>query len=187
MTTRQRILTHLKKTHSASAREMARALNLSAPNVRHHLGVLVADGRVTVLRQRAAGRGRPVKVYGLAPALEGDNLAALVEALLTESSVQMDALAKRLLDADAFSGQPAAKRLALIVEKLNAMKYQARWEAGAEGPRVIFGRCPYAAVIEGHPELCRMDASLLENALEKKVRQLGKIEKAQGTCVFATM
>ncbi len=46
MTTRQRILSHLKKTRAASAREIARALNLSAPNVRHHLGVLASDGRV---------------------------------------------------------------------------------------------------------------------------------------------
>jgi predicted ArsR family transcriptional regulator len=65
------------------------------------------------------------------------------------------------------------------------MHYQARWEAGADGPRVLFGRCPYAAVIEGHPELCQMDVSLLGNALGREVRQLGKIEKAQGLCVFA--
>jgi predicted ArsR family transcriptional regulator len=147
--------------------------------------MLASDGRVNVLYQRAEGRGRPVKVYGLSPALAGDNLAALAAALLEESTIQIEALAKHLLDAGAFAGQPVAKRLALVAEKLNPMHYHSRWEAGAEGPRVIFGRCPYAVVIEKHPELCRMDASLLENVLGKEVRQLAKIEKAQGMCVFA--
>ena len=73
----------------------------------------------------------------------------------------------------------------MLIEKLNEMHYQSRWEAGADGPRVIFGRCPYAAVIEGHPELCQMDANLLENMFGREVRQLGRIEKAQGLCVFA--
>ena len=41
ITARQKVLAHLKKTRAASAREIARALNMSAPNVRHHLSVLV--------------------------------------------------------------------------------------------------------------------------------------------------
>jgi predicted ArsR family transcriptional regulator len=71
-----------------------------------------------------------------------------------------------------------------LVEKLNEMHYQSRWEAGAEGPRVLFGRCPYAAVIEKHPELCRMDVNVLGNALGRELKQLGKIEKGMGICVF---
>ncbi len=46
ITARQKVLAHLKKTRAASAREIARALNMSAPNVRHHLSVLCSDGRV---------------------------------------------------------------------------------------------------------------------------------------------
>ena len=46
LTARQKVLAHLKKTRSASAREIARALKMSAPNVRHHLSVLCSDGRV---------------------------------------------------------------------------------------------------------------------------------------------
>lgn len=189
MTTRQRILNHLKKTSDSSAREIARALNLSAPNVRHHLGVLAADGRVTVLREHSEGRGRPVKVYGLSSALEGDNLSALTEALLAEAggTIEWDAVARRILGAAEPSNLPVAARLRLLVDKLNERHYRARWEAGAEGPRVIFGRCPYAAVIEAHSELCQMDVSLLGKFLRRDVRQLAKIEKGQGMCVFAMM
>lgn len=188
MSTRQRILNHLKKTRAASAREIARALNLSAPNVRHHLGVLASDGRVDVAAVSGRGeRGRPEKFFALSQAALGDNLSALTEALLAVAGpgLKVESLARHILDGNQFVNLPISKRLALLIEKLNEMHYQSRWEAGADGPRVIFGRCPYAAVIEGHPELCQMDVSLLGNVLGKEVRQLGKIEKAQGSCVFA--
>lgn len=186
-TSRQKILTHLKKTRSASAREIARALKLSAPNVRHHLSVLCSDGRVemTAIRNRE-GRGRPEKVYSLSQAALGDNLSALAEAILTEAgaTLSMEAVASRILDASQFTGQSMNKRLALLVEKLNEMHYQARWEAGAEGPRVIFGRCPYARVIDGHPEVCRMDHVILQIVFAKRVQPMRRGDDVSGVCPF---
>ena len=187
-TSRQKILTHLKKTRSASAREIARALKLSAPNVRHHLSVLCSDGRVEMISiHNREGRGRPEKVYSLSAAALGDNLSALAEAVLTEAgkTLNMEAVASHILDAKQFAGHPINKRLALLVEKLNEMHYQARWEAGAGGPRVIFGRCPYARVIEGHPEICTMDAALLQKTLARPVSVLKKNEApVRGLCPF---
>lgn len=187
-TSRQKILTHLKKTRSASAREIARALKLSAPNVRHHLSVLCSDGRVemTSIHNRE-GRGRPEKVYSLSEAALGDNLSALAEAVLTVagSSLSMEAVASLILDESQFAGLSMNRRLALIVEKLNEMHYQARWEAGPSGPRVLFGRCPYARVIEGHPEICTMDTALLRNSLARDILPLKKNEMpAKGMCPF---
>ncbi len=187
-TSRQRILTHLKKTRSASAREIARALKLSAPNVRHHLSVLSSDGRVemTAVHSRE-GRGRPEKVYSLSEAALGDNLSALAEAILTEagSTLSMEAVASLILDESQFAGQSMNRRLALLIEKLNEMHYQARWEAGAGGPRVLFGRCPYARVIDAHPEICTMDTALLQKTLARPVSALKKNETlVKGLCPF---
>jgi len=187
-TARQKVLAHLKKIRAASAREIARALKMSAPNVRHHLSVLCSDGRVefTAVNNRE-GRGRPEKMYSLSQAALGDNLSALTNALLTEagSGVNVEALASHILKSSQFANLPVAKRLVLLVEKLDEMHYQARWEAGAEGPRVILGRCPYAKVIDGHPELCKMDASLLENVLGRPVSQSLKNEVVgHGHCPF---
>ena len=187
-TSRQKILTHLKKTRSASAREIARALKLSAPNVRYHLSVLCSDGRVemTAIHNRE-GRGRPEKVYSLSEAALGDNLSALAEAILivAGSTLKMEAVASLILDESQFAGQSMNKRLALLVEKLNEMHYQARWEAGAGGPRVLFGRCPYARVIEAHPEICTMDVALLQKTLARPVSALKKNEtKVKGMCPF---
>jgi predicted ArsR family transcriptional regulator len=187
MTTRQKVLAHLYKTGTASVREISRALKMPAANARHHLRVLVSDGRLemTSLRVRE-GRGRPEKVYAIPRAALGNNLSALSEALLTEagSSVRMDALAKRLAGESNIKSQPIARRLNLLVEKLNQMNYHARWEAGAGGPRIIFGHCPYAAIISKRPELCKMDVALLKELFGDEFEQIAKIEKFQGLCVF---
>ena len=116
----------------------------------------------------------------------GENLSRLTDALLTEagSHALMEALAKRLAAESNFANDPPAKRLNLVVEKLNQMNYHARWEAAAEGPRLIFGHCPYAAIIERHPELCLMDAALLETLMGQTAHQLTTIRNGSKSCVF---
>jgi predicted ArsR family transcriptional regulator len=187
-TARQKVLAHLKKTRSASAREVARALDMSTPNVRHHLGVLVSDGRAEVNTvYQHGGRGRPEKVYSLSQAALGDNLSVLAGALLDEK-INLEAIGERIALSQGLVGlanQPMAKLLSALVDKLNEMHYQARWEAGAEGPRVILGRCPYAKVIDAHPELCKMEVALLEKAIGRPVLRSARSELiGHGLCPF---
>lgn len=188
ITARQKVLAHLKKTRAASAREIARALKMSAPNVRHHLSVLRSDGRVEfVAVNNREGRGRPENLYALSQAALGDNLSALASALLTEAGkkLNLDAVAGHILDPTQFTNLPVTKQLVLLVEKLNEMHYQARWEAGAQGPQVTFGRCPFAKIIASHLELCQMDRSMLEKALSRPIEQFSKSElHAYGICPF---
>ena len=187
-TARQKVLTYLNKSRTASAREIARSLRMSAATVRHHLRVLAADGRLELSSVRGRdGRGRPEKIYSLPRAALGTNLAALSEALLAEAGpgIRMELLAKQLAKVDNFAGQPLAKRLNLTVERTNGMNYHARWEAGSEGPRVVFSHCPYAAIIEKHPELCKMDEALLKDLVGQAARQILKIGKeGSSVCVF---
>lgn len=187
---RQKILNHLKKNRFASAREIARALRLSAPNVRHHLSVLSSDGRVEVIAVRGVeSRGRPEKLYSLSQASRGDNLSLLVQTLLTsppDPNQTGAEMARRLGMTDLPSTAILAKRLTLLVERLNESHYQAHWEAGAQGPRLLFGRCPYARVIEGRAEICKMDASMLKTALGRSVDAAPRSERAiqQDACPF---
>src|SRR5688572_813531 len=187
ITARQKVLTYLIKTRMASVREISRALKMPAANVQHHLRVLVSDGRLkTSTVVKGEKRGRPEKVYSLPRAVLGDNLSALSDALLTETSLQvrMETLARHMAGDSNFMDQPLAKRLNLLIEKLNQMNYHARWEAGLEGPRVIFGHCPYAAIIEKHPELCVMDVALLEKLMGQSAKQLTTIRDGSKSCVF---
>jgi len=161
---------------------------MSAATVRHHLRVLASDGRLEMESARGSeGRGRPEKVYSIPRAALGDNLSALAEALLTEAglSVRVEALAKRLAGESDFKSQPIAKRLTLVVEKLNQMNYHAKWEAGAAGPRIVFDHCPYATIVKSHPELCRMDTEMLSNLLGRVVDSELKPEtQRSGVCPF---
>lgn len=140
---------------------------------------------MTTVRNRD-GRGRPEKVYSLSEAALGDNVSALAKALLSEagSNIKMEALAHLILDGRQFAGQSMNKRLVLLIEKLNEMHYQARWEAGSGGPRVIMGRCPYTRVIDGHPQICKMDEALLSSALERTVSPVRRTESQPGLCPF---
>jgi predicted ArsR family transcriptional regulator len=188
ITARQKILAHFKRTRSASAREIARALNMSAPNVRHHLGILVSDGRLDLDSVHQHGeRGRPEKMYSLSQSTLGDNLSVLADALLREK-VDLQAVGERIVQSQGLAviaNQVMPKRLALLIDKLNEMHYQARWEAGAEGPRVIFGRCPFAKIIERHPELCKVDETMLEMSLGRPIASFTKSEtNARGSCPF---
>ena len=182
----------MKRNRSASSREVARALQMTPANARHHFGILAADGRVEVVSQRQEGRGRPEKVYRLAGTLVGDNLSVLADALLTEADgkVEIEAIGLRIAGESAATGQSLMRRLAATVDRLNAMHYQARWEAGAEGPRIILGHCPYSTIIDTHPELCQVDRTLLATLLGGSVQQTAKLERSAGGlpfCAFVLM
>lgn len=187
-TSRQKVLVYFGKARTASAREISRALKMSAATVRHHLRVLTADGRLEMAAVRGRdARGRPEKIYSLPRSALGDNLAALSDALLTESGsqVSMEALAERLAGENSSTSHSLVKQLNLTVEKLNQMNYHAHWEAGAEGPRILFGHCPYASILEKHPELCRMDQAMLQKLTRHPARQIFRTGKEGSTvCVF---
>jgi len=133
-------------------------------------------------------RGRPEKLYSLSQSALGDNLSVLADALLREK-VDLRAVGERIAQSQglaAISNQSMPKRLALLIDKLNEMHYQARWEAGAEGPRIIFGRCPFSKIIEQHPGLCKVDATLLEISLGRPISEFTKSESGlRGSCPFA--
>lgn len=196
-TTRLRILDHLRKQQTASALDLSRALGMTRANIRHHMVVLEANDLVEVVAQRRQGRGRPEHIYGLSRRVLGDGLDELSSALLEEwlgglpereREAALRSVAGRL--GRGFAGAvpgPLPKRLTEAVRFLNTLHYQARWEAGAAGARFVLGHCPFSAIIEKHPELCQVDAFLLEGCLGQAVVQTAKLEKmGQGLpqCVF---
>ena len=195
-TSRQKVLVYLKKNRAVSAAQIGRALKMSAANARHHLSVLCSDGRVSVIGEtRRDGRGRPVKLYGLSENLLGNNLAFLADELLneflkrlspTKRADALQTLAHRMTLANKTTETLGiSKKLAQTIENLNQLNYQARWEAGAEGPRILFGHCPYAAIIGKHPELCQMDAELLNTYMDQPARQIAKIKRdGSPVCIF---
>jgi predicted ArsR family transcriptional regulator len=195
--TPSKIIEYLRKNKAATAEELSRNLNMTGANVRHHLVLMKGEGRITILGQRKEGKGRPIFVYGLTDRELGTGLRQLVESMLEtciensrveDQDTLLDMLAKNLAAKNpVMAGMSASRRLGQVVDRLNELHYQAQWEAGATGARVILGHCPYAEIIERHPELCRMDVFLLAEQTGMKVRQLSKLERGRtGTrrCIF---
>jgi len=192
--TRQRILDHLKHHGSASARQLAHAFGMTPANLRRHLGILQARGLLAALEPRPPeGRGRPEQLYALTSNAQSDNLKQLSSALLEQSrgrgqEARLKQLAVRLLGGFQAPVGNITQRLVAAVQRLAPLGYRPRWEARPNRPQVVFGHCPYAAIIAEHPELCRMDAHMLEALLATPVEQITKLQPGpQGTpqCVFA--
>jgi predicted ArsR family transcriptional regulator len=167
----------------------------SGANIRHHLSILVSNDVIEIVGKRKEGRGRPKQVYGLSRRVLGDGLDVLSENLLEmwkeslpEEKLEevLKSLATRLAGPFEFGGSEL-KRVERTVEKMNGLRYHARWEAGAAGARIILGHCPYAAIILKHPELCQMDGLLLETTLGAPVKQITKLQissKGLPFCAF---
>ena len=187
--TRQHILDTLDQRGGASAQQLAQAFGMTAANLRRHLAILQSRGLVTIAnRGKGGGRGRPERVYTLASPAQGAGLEPLARALLALTpESQLEDLAERML-----SSQPAAtgqltQRLVAAVQRLSQLNYRAHWEAKPEGPELVLGRCPYAAIIADHPELCQMDAFMLQSLSGNPVEQTAKLQAGpQGLpqCVF---
>jgi predicted ArsR family transcriptional regulator len=195
LTTRLRILDHIRKYQTASVRELSHLMGMTGANIRHHLAVLESNDLIEIVGQRKEARGRPMHIYGLSRRVLGDGLDKLAGTLLDVwlggaadeiREAGLRSVAERLAGV-AEDKAPVMKRLVRVVERLNELHYQARWEASAAGPRLILGHCPYAAIVADHPELCRMDAFLLETRLGWSIEQTAKLylsDKGLPFCAF---
>ncbi len=180
-------------------------------NARHHLAILEAEGLVTVVGQRLAhGKGRPAYIYRPSGQLASHNFDRLCAALLEEISFSnpmglqnevLDRLASSIINnlkMKQVTGEPAiiertatsthlSQRLYWTISQINQMNYQARWEARADAPHIIFNHCPYKAILSHHPELCQLDTWLLEHVLGVAVEQVAKLAQDQRglhLCIF---
>lgn len=191
-TSRKLILDYLHQKPLTTAAELSRALKMTPANVRHHLRVLIEEGAVEVAeRGPSRGRGRPTLLFALTQQSQSHYLDGLAHVLLKmhldersgeERSLALQQIARFLAASE--EHQTAAQqahlpgslthRLYQAVQRLNQMGYQARWEAHSQAPRLLLGHCPYAAILPEHPELCQMDAHLLERLLGASVTQTKK-------------
>jgi predicted ArsR family transcriptional regulator len=194
-TSRQQILEYIMAQRATTAADLSQALHMTKANARHHLAILKEQGLVEVVGERPSrGKGRPARVFAPSKRSMGENLDLLSSALLLEVNQGqgegghlevMARLAQRLAAAMSVEGSPGSggaggsltQRLYRVVQHLNRHHYQARWEAHSQAPRVILGHCPYAAILEEHPELCQVEAFLLEELLGSEVEQVDKLAR----------
>ena len=163
-------------------------MQMTPANARHHLKILVEQGVVSQVGERTAKNqpGRPEKIYCLTETLRQNNLGLLASLLLlaikksnapAEMEQQLQELAGNMVEIAGGEASPRSlgSRLVQAMQKLNHLHYQARWEARPGAPDIYFGLCPYQEIIADHPELCRMDAIILQRLTGQAVEQIAKL------------
>ena len=192
--TRQQIVDLLSKQDQANAAEISRALSVTQADVRYHLARMLEEGLIIVGKPKFSGRrGRPARRYSLALKSKQDNFDILTRAWLRSMQEKYTQQEKGQflvniagqIPGEFKPGGSLGKRLVQAVDQLNQQHYQARWEAHADAPRVMFDRCPFAALRPEFPELCTLDTYLLENLLDENVSQVeSSAHLADGFCQF---
>jgi predicted ArsR family transcriptional regulator len=192
--TRQRILEILDNRPGITAAELSRALQLTQADIRHHLSNMVAEGLVTSSGQQKTGRrGRPARRFSLSASVHKDNFDLLSSALLNtalhslspnQQSTYLEQVASRLVPSEKTKG-PLSQRLVKVINHLNDLGYQSRWEAHSDAPRIIFERCPFAKLRIKHPELCRLDAKQIAQLSAEPVTLVeSNAHLDDGFCLF---
>jgi predicted ArsR family transcriptional regulator len=195
--TRQHILDYLKAQRSASAQELSLVFGMTRANLRHHLKKLQAASLVEIINERhQPGRGRPEQIYALSGETKRDQTHGLANALLAEMAnpvppkrerTRLKRLALRLIGKISQPDGNLTQRLVTAAKTLSEKGYQPRWEARPGGPEIVLGKCPYSKLVAEHPQLCQMDAYLIQHLLDEKVKQTSKLEpgpEGLPQCVF---
>jgi DeoR family transcriptional regulator, suf operon transcriptional repressor len=197
--TREKILNLLRKNGQVAVSDLAAMLGITHIAVRHHLNALQNENLVEA-REEHHGIGRPRMQYRLTETamernpskyftltnmlleqLKQQLPAEMVERFFTDIASQMaDDLRAKL------AGLPLEQRLERLVELLEQEGYVARVESvGPDQYRLTELTCPYRKISLHHPEVCRLDESLISGALGASVAQESCLRTGSTTCTFA--
>lgn len=186
--TRQMILEHLEKQPYACAEDLALLLAKTRANIQYHLKQMEREGLLVPVHPPTSprsDRGRPRAYFALSQGERPTNLGLLAEGLLDlylkqnitpeDYEKNIARLAQWILSLPSGSSSYTS-RLNRLVKELSLRGYQARWEAHASGPEIVFRNCPYAPLLPHHPELCQMDLLILQTNLGTAITQKSQIQ-----------
>lgn len=174
--TRGRVLARLRQAPATIA-ELADALDLSANAVRSHLTALERDGLVTIEQRRSAGVGKPAHEYRLtadAGSITPKAYDTLLGLVLDSAQEQGGAkgyaqilrgVVNRLAGSERRSAGGFDARLAETRALLASVGAEVSVERTGKRLRLRGSDCPLAAVVPGHPELCKVLAAVIARRL----------------------
>lgn len=191
------IIAYLTHNQVGSAAEMAGSLRVTLPDIRYHLKILEKENAVIrVYHHNPNSRGRPKIYYRLAPnnpptAISHLLIAALSSFFDDSQSESMECrlrlLAEKMVTPIHHSVK-GPKRITETINQLNAMKFQAHWEARPTGPQIFLTNCPYAGLLASLPQLCEIDRLMIKTLIEMDIQQISKIElnsTSRSACIFS--
>lgn len=195
--TRERILQTLLTSHRSTINDLALAVGINGISVRHHLTNLQADGLVTYEEERH-GVGRPRLVYLLTEkGLEHfptrylrltNRLLDQLRETLTQPFVDQifEQMAARLLSGYSNKIQTLStyEKLELIKQLLSAEGFTIEWEKKGNQFLIHEITCPYYHIGKSHPEVCKLDQTLISTVLSIPVEKISCVLRGDTHCTY---
>ena len=179
--TRGQIITLLRRS-SRTVDELAQALYLTPTAVRAHLAALERDGLVQQHSERRGSR-KPSAVYDLTQTAEElfpkaygqllDQLLKVLQRRMPPEEVEtlLREVGQRMAAQWKIPPANARVRLEAAVEVLNELGGLMERETGEKTSYIRGYRCPFAAVVREHPEVCRLAETLLTELVGVPVQE----------------
>lgn len=196
--TRWSVVKALRACGSATVAELAEVVGVKPVTIRHHLTSLQAEGLVDMTEKRH-GVGRPTHHYRLTHKADQffpnsfhllfDRLLGEIKETFPPETVNMliDSLADSMASdvRREMTGMSPEARRARLVEWLEEHGLMVRWRQSDDGLlQLVKYHCPYYAVGDDHPELCRIDEAMVSAVIEVEVKRSGCLLSGDPACAL---
>ena len=195
--TRDKILAILQTKRKATINDLAKEVGINGISVRHHMINLQEEGLIYAEEERH-GVGRPRFVYRLTEqGLEKfpSNYQKFTRHLLEElkktlTSEQLGTLFVNVGKSQAQQSLqiehnlPIEDKLEQIADQLSADGYRITWKRDGDTILLYSENCPYHNLGMVHPEICKVDETMLSNALKCDVIHAQCISLGDPRCVY---
>lgn len=204
-TTREQMLTHLKRAGGASVDGLANALGLARMTIRQHLAGLERDGLV-VSREERTGKGRPHFLFSLSDQgeefflkrydrladlllqevalLDADDIAGLSPEEKKRKLLMKMAERVYLQNEALVEGKSLAERVAVTAQILNEEGGFAEWRSDDRSYEIINYNCVYRRVADSHGDLCDFDMAVISRLLGQDVQCHQFMSQGSECCRF---
>ncbi len=170
---------------------------MTAISIRHHLNSLLGEGLIKVEVERKSV-GRPRHIYTLTQQAQRyfpNNYHVLVGRLLDEMKVtcspeQIETIINNIAaNVTAQYGKPQQgetleQRLQHLVEILGAEGFMAAIQRIDNGTVLAELNCPYIYIGQRHPEVCKIDHTIMRSVLGVDVQQTACVLNGDRSCTF---
>jgi len=198
--TRQQVMTILRKDGPLSANELAKALGITDIAVRRHLNTLERDRMLRVETVRQA-MGRPLYMYSLTEEAENAfpkhyadiTLEILKDVQDMQGPEMIDAIFERRegrLELKYKERIETGMPLEVRVEQLSQLQedrgYMAEWIKAEDGSRYFITEhnCPIHSIAQNFTQACDSELSLFRKVLGAEVEQLECKAKGGSRCIY---
>jgi len=195
--TREKIIKTILSHPGSTINDLAQKVGINGISVRHHLTSLQAEGLVTAEEERH-GVGRPRLVYSLTEnGMEKfpSNYLKLTNQLLEQlkqmlPSRQLNNLFQRIAikfseeHNSTFASLPLNEQLDRLKLILSQEGFIIDWEK-TDGQYIIRNiNCPYYHIGISHPEICKIDQTIISTLLSKPVIKGECILDGDSCCTY---